>query len=189
MTARRLRTLPAILAVSTSMKTTSSASRSLLYEGARTLGSTYPAVVTIDLATQEVPLFRGQQLADHPVAAAFEGASGVLFAVPCYWNSVSGVFKNLLDVLCGPAYDLAEATTPLSGKVVGIVVVGADDASAQQGHVDARRILKSTGARVLDRAVVIGNPRRELPASGVQRELTLLVAELAKAVLAGGRDD
>ena len=184
---------PRILAISASLKSHKSASRALLEEALRLLKSVYPNVAALDLNEVDIPLFTGQnpRALESPGVqrslSAVDESAGLLISVPCYWGSVSGVFKNLVDVLCGAAYDLPDSHTVFSGKRVGLIVVGADEQSAAHGHLDARRILGSVGASVIEDALVIANPRRHGPIRSTYGELTRLVGILAKSVLMEAR--
>jgi NAD(P)H-dependent FMN reductase len=136
------------------------------------------------------PLFDGRAPSDRAddnlrfTHGCVERAGGLLVAVPAYWAGVSGVFKNLVDVLCGPAYDLPQpAVTVLSGKPTALLVVGADAESARAGVLDAERVMTSAGARLVTSPVSVANPRAGLPdAAAVSRELVALGAQLALAV-------
>jgi NAD(P)H-dependent FMN reductase len=175
------------------MKSHNSASRALLEEGLRLLEGVYPNVASLDLDGVNIPPFAGRnpRTLESPGVQRFLNAvdesAGLLISVPCYWSSVSGVFKNFVDVLCGAAYDLPDSQTVFSGKRVGLIVVGADEESAAQGHLDARRILGSVGASVIEDALVIANPRMLVPIRSTHAELTRLVGILAKSVLMGAR--
>jgi NAD(P)H-dependent FMN reductase len=147
-------------------------------------------VSLLDLRTTPPPFFDGRVPADRDdenlrfVWECVDRAGGLLIAVPAYWAGVSGVFKNFVDALCGPAYDLPHpATTVFADKPVAVLVVGADDASARAGAREAPRILASTGATVVGPPVAVANPRGGLaePAK-LSRELIVLGAELGRAV-------
>src|ERR1022692_3474845 len=141
--------IPRILGISARMKSHKSASRALFEEALRLLEGVYPNVAALDLYGVDIPLFAGQcpRALESPGVrkslSAIDESAGLLISVPCYWGSVSGVFKNLVDVLCGAAYDLPDSQTVFSGKRVGLIVVGADEHSATHGYLDARRILGS----------------------------------------------
>jgi NAD(P)H-dependent FMN reductase len=159
-----------VLGVSGSMKPATgdgrSAARSLLVHTLETLASVYEDVALLDLAVHPLPHFDGRFASERDDAnlelavACAERCGAFLLSVPAYWAGVSGVFKNFVDVLCGPAYDLPPgAGTPFSEKPTGVVVVGADEESAVAGAEQAQRILASVGARLVADPVVVANPR------------------------------
>ena len=107
-------------------------------------------------------------------------ASPLLIGVPGYWCGVAGVFKNLIDTLCGAAYDLPKPRrTVLTGKEIGLLVVGADDESGAAAAAQAIAILASTGATVAREPMIVPNPRRPIDAGRVSNELATLAGNLA----------
>ena len=107
-------------------------------------------------------------------------ATTIVLSVPAYWGGPSGVVKNCLDLLGGAAYDLDEEhrQNPFTGKLVGLLVVGADDLSAQHGLSSMRLSLGALGAWVAPRAVTISNPRRLRNMGAVLQQLSDLGAYL-----------
>lgn len=184
---------PSILAISTSMKPADSASRNLLAAATRLLREVYPNVTELDLRDAGIPHFSAQypssisSMKSQDVLPKLIDAAGLLIAVPCYWASVAGTFKNMVDVLCGASYDNMHSETPFAAKPIGLIIVGTDDKSAKHGHADALRILRSAGACPLDDSLVIGNPRSLPQTRSLHRELTALIANLAKRVLLDSR--
>lgn len=178
---------PSILAVSTSLKTAHSASRALLELAVDRIRPVYPAVDLLDLSACDLPLFSGTDPTTNaglsPLLERVRGCGGLLLSVPCYWDSVSGVFKNFVDVLCGPAYDLAEPTTVFTGKPVGLIVVGADEPSATAGRIDAERIMGAVGANLIGEPVVVTEPRAVPIPESIPGEVARLAALLARALL------
>lgn len=178
---------PSILAVSTSLKTSHSASRALLEMAVDRLSPVFPSIEFLDLSKRDLPLFAGTDPTVNTMVAPFlesvRGCGGLLLSVPCYWGSVSGVFKNFVDLLSGPAYDLQEPTTVFTGKPVALIVVGADSASAFAGRVDAERILRAAGAEVMNDVVVVTEPRTVPIPVSVPGEVARLAALLARNVL------
>lgn len=187
-----------LLGVSLSMKPAvgrdaRSAVRNLLCHSLATVGAIYADVRLLDLRAHPLPLFDGRppdDVANAEVAlvhTCLQRAGGVLFGVPAYWSGVSGVFKNLVDVTCGPAYDLPEPVrTVFTGKPVGLLIVGADATSASDGARNAEQIMVSTGARVIGRPVILSNPRRATEAdfSASLCDLLVLASELARCIVA-----
>jgi NAD(P)H-dependent FMN reductase len=119
----------------------------------------------LDLREHPVPFFDGRPAYDRPEPEArfafecVERAGSLLFSIPAYWCGVSGVFKNFVDLMCGPSYDLAEPRTVFTCKIVGAIVLGADDASARAGAAETEAIFSSVGARLIDEPIAIANPR------------------------------
>jgi NAD(P)H-dependent FMN reductase len=165
-----------------------SAVRSLLAYALDAVADTYPEVALLDLRDHPPPFFDGRLPEDREDAAlrfawsCVDRAGALLLAVPGYWCGVSGVFKNFVDTLCGPRYDLPDpVVTVFTGKAVGLLVVGADDASAAAAADQAGRIMASTGAALVGRPVVLGNPRGGTANwDAVSGELIALAAELAR---------
>jgi NAD(P)H-dependent FMN reductase len=153
-------------------------------------------VALLDLRTAPLPLFDGHTPAQrrdenlHFALRCIERAGGIMLAVPAYWAGVSGVFKNFVDVLCGPAYDLPDPTsTVFNGKPVALLVVGADEASARAGAREAPRIMASTGAQLVGSPVCVANPRTGLSdPRELSRQLLLLGGQLGFAVHSGSRN-
>jgi NAD(P)H-dependent FMN reductase len=168
-----------------------SAARSLLVSTLDLLSRAYPHVSLLDLRERPLPFFDGRMpLATNSAEVGFawtcvDRAGALLLSVPAYWSGVSGVFKNFVDTLCGPAYDMeGPVTTVFSGKPVGLLIVGADAESTRAGGEDAWRILESTGAEVLGEPVLVSNPRRGIDPS-VTRSLVELAGSLGQRVVAG----
>lgn len=183
-----------LLGISTSLKPGErggSAARSILCHALERVGPVTGDVFLLDLRDHPLPLFDGR-LPDaygspsvQRVVTAVRHAGALLLSVPAYWTGVSGVFKNLIDVLCGPAYDLEPPyETVFSGKPVGLLVVGADDASAIAGASQAVATMRSTGAVVTDDVVAIGNVRtHRADLEPVVNRLVLQAAELARVAV------
>lgn len=187
-----------LLGICASMKpapgrTERSAVRGLLCHALATVGTVYKDVWLLDLRNHPLPLFDGRLPDDveEPalgiVLSCVRRAGGLLLAVPAYWSGVSGVFKNFVDVLCGPAYDLEEpGRTVFTDKPVGLLVVGADDGSALRGAQNAEEIMLSTGAKIVGRPVVLGSPRsvsHDIDPARLSADLIALTAELARESL------
>ncbi len=182
-----------LLGICTSLKPASdregrSATRSLLSYTLNALSAVYPSVSLLDLRDHPPPLFDGRMPHEYGDPAleftwsCVNRAGALLLAIPAYWSGVSGVFKNFVDVLCGPAYDLEEeAATVLTEKPVGLLIVGADEASASAGAEQAHSVMLSTGAKLVGQPVVVAN-LRSMPteADGLARELIGLGAALAR---------
>jgi NAD(P)H-dependent FMN reductase len=120
----------------------------------------------IDLRDLDLPLFDGRNVNQYASSdldrawQAVQAAQVLVISVPAYWGGPSGAIKNLFDLFGGAAYDLpADAVAPLQGKIVALLVVGADDLAAHCGLAAMQTTLMSMGAWVAPRAMVIGNPR------------------------------
>ncbi|HUC01273.1 MAG TPA: NADPH-dependent FMN reductase [Solirubrobacterales bacterium] len=78
-----------------------------------------PGADLVDLADHPLPFAGSSAAADAGgVVEAIAGARAVVFATPVYRGSLSGVLKNLIDLLPVEA---------LAGKVVGLAAMGATD--------------------------------------------------------------
>ncbi|MHB8464123.1 MAG: NADPH-dependent FMN reductase [Acidimicrobiales bacterium] len=121
----------------------------------------------LDVRDLDLPWFDGRAVEQYHspdlnrAVEMVEASRSIVFSVPCYWCGPSGVFKNLLDLLGGAAYDQPEdATTPLSGKHAGLLIVGADKASAQASAGGLRETLAAMGAWTTPRELLVPNPRQ-----------------------------
>ena len=72
-------------------------------------------------------------------------ADGVLFATPEYNSSIPGVLKNAIDWASRPG-----ATTPLQGQPAAVVGATTGSFGAVWAQAELRKVLASTGARVVD---------------------------------------
>ena len=72
-------------------------------------------------------------------------ADGLLLATPEYNSSIPGVLKNAIDWASRP-----RATTPLQGKPAAVVGATTGSFGAVWAQADLRKVLRSTGARVVD---------------------------------------
>jgi NAD(P)H-dependent FMN reductase len=181
-----------LLGVCTSLKPAvgveaSSATRSYLNYSLEVVGSIYPDTYLLDLRDHPLPSFDGRMPHEYGSAelefvhSCIERSGALLLSIPAYWSGVSGVFKNFVDTLCGPAYDLEERQTVFTNKPVGLLIVGADLASTEAGVAQAQQILSSTGAVIVAEPVAINNPRAgKLNAQSVSNQLALLGAQLAQ---------
>lgn len=179
-----------VVGLSTSLKPglgRKSAAQALVSFALDALAAAGADVALVELHEHPVPFFDGRM--PHEYASAeldFLGnrigsAGALLMAVPGYWSGVSGVWKNCIDTLCGPLYDLpGSGPTVFGGKPVSLVVVGADDASAVAAAAQASAVMASTGARLVGAPVVVANPRGGIVGA---RNLSAELLELALALL------
>ena len=90
---------------------------------------------------------------DGPIAPApvaelrrkIEAADGLLFATPEYNSSIPGVLKNAIDWASRP-----RAETPLQNKPAAVVGATTGSFGAVWAQAELRKVLASTGARVVD---------------------------------------
>ena len=167
-------------------RTGGSATRSLLTYALGSVVAVYPDVAMLDLREHRCRCSMAAAAARTDphldlVTTCVERARTLLIGVPAYWCGVSGVFKNLIDTLCGAAYDLPQPRrTVLTGKKIGLLVVGADDESGAAAAAQAIAILASTGATVAGEPIIVPNPRgRPIDAGRVSSELATLAGNLA----------
>jgi NAD(P)H-dependent FMN reductase len=184
-----------LLGVCASMKPADTAvTRALVCYALESISTVYPAVALLDLRDHALPLFDGRAGAQygHPtldlVSSCVDRAPSLLLAVPAYWSGVSGVFKNFVDTLCGAAYNLTPPyKTVFTGKLVGLLVVGADERSAAAGARHAVEIMESTGARLAADPVIVSNPRgKGVDAALLSRQLLPVAGALAGHALEAG---
>ncbi len=143
-----------------------SAARTMLHAVARGIADAGGEFELLDVRKLELPFFDGRVAADYDypdaaaIAAAVERSERIVLSVPAYWGGPSGVVKNLLDLLGGAAYDVGpDRIPPLVGKVIALLVVGADVVSAGAAAASMRLALAELGAWTAPRSIVIGNPR------------------------------
>jgi chromate reductase len=77
--------------------------------------------------------------------AAIADADGLLFATPEYNSSIPGVLKNAIDWASRP-----RAETPLQGKPAAVIGASTGSFGAVWAQAELRKVLGSTGARVVD---------------------------------------
>jgi chromate reductase len=120
-----------------------------------------------------------------PVAAlreAIADADAVLIATPEYNASVPGVLKNALDWASRP-----HASNVLRGKPAAVVGASTGMFGAVWAQGDARKILSTIGARVIDRELPVPEAAERFDADGtlrdpeIEEQLAEMVAELVDA--------
>ncbi len=84
-------------------------------------------------------------------------ADGLIFATPEYNSSIPGVLKNAIDWASRP-----RATTPLAGKPAAVMGASTGHFGAVWAQAELKKVLGSTGARVVDAEVVARARRRRL---------------------------
>jgi chromate reductase len=114
--------------------------------------------------------------------AAIEDADAVLIATPEYNASIPGVLKNALDWASRP-----HATNPLRGKPAAVVGASTGMFGAVWAQAEARKVLATIGARVLDAELPVAEADERFDATGrltdpeIEERLAEVVAELAGA--------
>jgi len=135
-----------------------------------------------------LPIYDEDLESDRPQAvaellAAIEAADAVLIATPEYNSSVPGGLKNALDWASRPARDNVLRNKPA-------LVIGASTGlfGAVWAQAEVRKVLQSTGARVLDSELGVGMADSAFGEDGglADRELAdrleTVLAELAASV-------
>jgi chromate reductase len=89
------------------------------------------------------------------IRADVREADAVFFATPEYNSSIPGGLKNAIDWLSRPS--LAESA--LRGKPVAVVGASTGAFGAVWAQAELRKVLASTGARVIDGEVAVGHAR------------------------------
>jgi chromate reductase, NAD(P)H dehydrogenase (quinone) len=87
------------------------------------------------------------------IRAAVREVDAVLFATPEYNSSIPGALKNAIDWLSRPS--LAESA--LRGKPVAVVGASTGAFGAVWAQAELRKVLASTGARVIEGEVTVGH--------------------------------
>jgi chromate reductase len=119
----------------------------------------------------------------HALRAAIAEADAVLVATPEYNASVPGVLKNALDWVSRP-----HATNSLRGKPAAVVGASTGMFGAVWAQAEARKVLQTIGARVVDRELPVSEADERFDADGRLddddlRELYAeILAELAETV-------
>ena len=108
---------------------------------------------------------------------AIADADAVLIATPEYNASVPGVLKNALDWASRP-----HATNPLRGKPAAVVGTSTGMFGAVWAQSDARKILSTIGARVVDSELPVPEGDERFDADGTLRDAE--VAERLAEILA-----
>jgi chromate reductase, NAD(P)H dehydrogenase (quinone) len=93
---------------------------------------------------------------------AIAAADAVLVATPEYNGSLPGQLKNALDWVSRPL-----ATTPLRGKPAAVVGASTGLFGAVWAQAEARKVLATIGARVVDRDLPVGQADESLGEDGL----------------------
>jgi chromate reductase len=92
-------------------------------------------------------------------------ADAILFATPEYNGSVPGALKNVLDWISRP-FD----ANPLRDKPVAVVGASQGVFGAAWAQADLRKILKTIGARVVDRELLVAHAQHAFTRQGRLRD-------------------
>jgi len=99
-----------------------------------------------------------------PVAELREAiarADAILIATPEYNSSVPGVLKNAVDWASRP-----REATPLQGKPAAVIGATTGSFGAVWAQEELRKVLRSSGARVIDQGVALPSCPKEPGAQG-----------------------
>jgi chromate reductase, NAD(P)H dehydrogenase (quinone) len=102
--------------------------------------------------------------APEPVRALRESvadADGLLFATPEYNSSIPGVLKNAIDWVSRPRNN-----TPFQGKPAAVVGATTGQFGAVWAQAELRKVLRSTGARVVDLELPVAKGHHALEQRG-----------------------
>jgi chromate reductase len=110
--------------------------------------------------------------------AAIAGADGVVVVTPEYNGSLPGQLKNALDWVSRPPAD-----SPLRGRPAVVLGVSTGLFGAVWAQAEARKVLGTMGARVVDRELPLGQAEDELGEDGLPLDADLR-AELSATLAA-----
>jgi chromate reductase, NAD(P)H dehydrogenase (quinone) len=118
----------------------------------------------------EIPPYSEDEEHDMPPAvaalkAAIAGADVVLIATPEYNGSIPGQLKNALDWASRPP-----AESPLRGKPVAVVGASTGLFGAVWAQAELRKVLKTIGARVVERELPVPQAHETLGDDGLPRD-------------------
>jgi chromate reductase len=128
--------------------------------------------------------------APEPVAAlreAIASADGILIATPEYNGSIPGQLKNALDWASRPFPD-----SSLKGKPAAVIGASQGLFGALWAQAELRKVLTTSGAKVVDRELPIGTAHEAFDADGglvdeeQRKTLAELVADLHESVSSSG---
>jgi len=102
---------------------------------------------------------------------AIAAADAVLIATPEYNASLPGALKNALDWASRP-----HASNPLRGKPAAVIGASTGLFGAVWAQAEARKVLQTIGADVLERELPVGQAHEAFDASGSLRDPDLAAA-------------
>lgn len=146
-----------------------------------------PEGVELELFDQlaAIPPFNEDEEHETPPAvaalkAAIAGADAVLVATPEYNASIPGVLKNALDWASRPVED-----RPMVGKPAAVIGASIGLFGAVWAQAEARKVLSTMGARVVDREIPLPQADETLGADGLPLDpdaVELLEATLTELI-------
>ena len=112
---------------------------------------------------------------------AIAGADAILFATPEYNSSIPGQLKNAVDWASRPL-----VTAPLRNEPVAVVGASTGMFGGVWAQAELRKVLASTGARVLDLELAVPLASSQFDEAGrlADDELRARLAEVAAQVVA-----
>lgn len=121
-----------------------------------------------EFAEFDMPLFNAdlQEASGFPVgteelARRVRGADGMLIASPEYNFSLPGTLKNAIDWVSRPL-----ASNPLRNKPVAVIGASTGAFGAVWSQAELRKVLSSTGARVLADELAVGHAHNRFDVEG-----------------------
>jgi chromate reductase, NAD(P)H dehydrogenase (quinone) len=131
-----------------------------------------PEGVELELFDQlaAIPPFNEDEEHEIPPAvaalkAAIAGSDAVLVATPEYNASIPGVLKNALDWVSRPVED-----RPMVGKPTAVIGASISLFGAVWAQAEARKVLGTMGARVVDRELPLPDAEEALGDDGLPRD-------------------
>ena len=108
-------------------------------------------------------------------------SDGLIFATPEFNSSIPGVLKNAIDWASRP-----RATTPLAGKPAAVMGASTGHFGAVWAQAELKKVLGSTGARIVDAEVSLALADDAFDSQGRLRDGQTLdaVRDLTSAVVA-----
>lgn len=159
-------------------KKTPSAAREFLKIVQQGIHKTGGQTQFIDLRDMRLPFFDGREkIVEYKnkdllgIKKAIHDSDIVIISIPAYWSGPSGVVKNLIDLLGGPRYRKNIEDSPFKRKIIGFVIVGDTEESAQSTSVSIRNAINAQEGIVLPISMVIGNPHDVQNISGLMQKL------------------
>jgi chromate reductase, NAD(P)H dehydrogenase (quinone) len=156
-----------VLGISGSLRSASHNTR--LLQATREL---FPAGTELEVFSRlgEIPPYSEDEEDSMPPAvaalkAAIAGADAVLIATPEYNGSIPGQLKNALDWASRPP-----AASPLRGKPAAVIGASTGLFGAVWAQAELRKVLKTIGARVVERELPIPQAHEALGESGLPRD-------------------
>jgi chromate reductase, NAD(P)H dehydrogenase (quinone) len=160
-----------VLAISGSLRSDSHNSRLL-----RAAAELFPADVEVEIwdGLKDVPPYDEDDDGDDAPAAvarlraAIAGADALFFATPEYNHSIPGALKNAIDWASRPA-----GAGVFLNKPVAVVGASTGAFGAVWSQAELRKVLGSTGARVVDGELALGHAHERFDEAGRLRDANL----------------